>query len=219
MQEQSVITSNANLGVHGQGQLNLTGEGDTIRGQQLFLSLFYVIYVGVGSTLKSPLDEEPRSDLTPELYCESETFPDDPIYPPEDCNVNASLPFTLQICRVEDIIIDGLVKGSILHVHRARTVIVRPNGSITASELGIDCLAWKNSSTQAIQRALGNACLQKSLFKICIIMLFLYGSIKCERCLYFLFLVMRSYRYAMTCKNKEIVTLYYTFVNADIEMV
>ncbi|XP_057872729.1 uncharacterized protein LOC131078912 isoform X2 [Cryptomeria japonica] len=136
LREQSVITSNANLGVHGQGRLNLTGEGDTIRGQRLFLSLFYVIYVGVGSILKAPLDEEPRSDLTPKLHCESETCPNDLIYPPEDCNVNASLPFTLQICRVEDIIIDGLVKGSILHVHRARTVIVRPSGSITASELG-----------------------------------------------------------------------------------
>ncbi|KAH9321004.1 hypothetical protein KI387_015643, partial [Taxus chinensis] len=84
LREQSIISSNANLGVHGQGQLKLTGTGDTIKGQRLFLSLFYDIH----------------------------------------------------ICRVEDIYVDGLVKGSILHVHRARTVVVRPGGSITASELG-----------------------------------------------------------------------------------
>eukprot|EP01018_Ginkgo_biloba_P007462 Gb_18851 [translate_table: standard] len=87
--------------------------------------------------LQAPLDEESNSDLAPKLYCESRTCPEELIYPPEDCNVNASLSFTLQqICRVEDIIVDGLVKGSILHVHRARTVVVNSAGSITASELG-----------------------------------------------------------------------------------
>ncbi|WMV29907.1 hypothetical protein MTR67_023292 [Solanum verrucosum] len=39
----SVIQSNANLGVHGQGSLNLTGPGDTIEAQHLVLSLFYSI--------------------------------------------------------------------------------------------------------------------------------------------------------------------------------
>jgi hypothetical protein len=41
----SVIRSNANLGVHGQGFLNLTGPGDSIEAQRLVLSLFYRIYV------------------------------------------------------------------------------------------------------------------------------------------------------------------------------
>lgn len=44
-QESSVIHSNANLGVHGQGLLNLSGPGDRIEGQRLVLSLFYSIHV------------------------------------------------------------------------------------------------------------------------------------------------------------------------------
>lgn len=44
-QESSSIHSNANLGVHGQGLLNLTGPGDVIEAQRLVLSLFYGIHV------------------------------------------------------------------------------------------------------------------------------------------------------------------------------
>lgn len=44
-QESSVIHSNANLGVHGQGFLNLSGPGDTIEAQRLILSLFFSIKV------------------------------------------------------------------------------------------------------------------------------------------------------------------------------
>ena len=44
-QESSVIHSNANLGVRGQGLLNLSGNGDTIEAQRLILSLFYSIQV------------------------------------------------------------------------------------------------------------------------------------------------------------------------------
>ena len=44
-QESSVIHSNANLGVHGQGLLNLSGPGDLIEAQRLVLSLFYSIHV------------------------------------------------------------------------------------------------------------------------------------------------------------------------------
>lgn len=40
-----MIHSNANLGVHGQGLLNLSGSGDTIEAQRLILSLFYSIQV------------------------------------------------------------------------------------------------------------------------------------------------------------------------------
>ena len=43
----------------------------------------------------------------------------------------------LQICRVEDIHVNGIMKGSIIHIHRARTVIVDSDGMITASELGM----------------------------------------------------------------------------------
>lgn len=44
-QESSVIHSNANLGVHGQGFLNLSGPGDIIESQRLILSLFFSINV------------------------------------------------------------------------------------------------------------------------------------------------------------------------------
>lgn len=43
----SEIRSNANLGVHGQGRLQLQGYGDSIKAQRLFLSLFYNITVSV----------------------------------------------------------------------------------------------------------------------------------------------------------------------------
>lgn len=42
----------------------------------------------------------------------------------------------LQICRVEDLLVNGIMMGSIIHIHRARTVIVDTDGMITASELG-----------------------------------------------------------------------------------
>lgn len=41
-----------------------------------------------------------------------------------------------QICRVEDLLVNGLIRGSIIHIHRARTVIIDTDGMITASELG-----------------------------------------------------------------------------------
>lgn len=45
IQESSTIHSNANLGVHGQGLLNLSGTGDCIEAQRLVLSLFYRVNV------------------------------------------------------------------------------------------------------------------------------------------------------------------------------
>jgi hypothetical protein len=45
LKESSVIHSIGNLGIHGQGILNLSGDGDTIQAQRLILSLFYNIVV------------------------------------------------------------------------------------------------------------------------------------------------------------------------------
>ena len=42
----------------------------------------------------------------------------------------------LQMCGVEDLLINGSMKGSIIHTHRERTMIVDTDGMITASELG-----------------------------------------------------------------------------------
>ncbi|XP_052150935.1 uncharacterized protein LOC127769394 [Oryza glaberrima] len=132
----SVISSNAALGVYGQGLLNLTGPGDGIKARRLFLSLFYNIEVGPGSFVQAPLDDAVQSSLDALSRCESKTCPSELITPPDDCHVNNSLSFTLQICRVEDITVSGIVRGSIIHIHRARTVTVTNNGTISASELG-----------------------------------------------------------------------------------
>lgn len=43
----------------------------------------------------------------------------------------------LQICRVEEIIVEGSIEGSVVHFQWVRTVIIQPSGSIVASGLGI----------------------------------------------------------------------------------
>nr|CAD1844992.1 unnamed protein product [Ananas comosus var. bracteatus] len=136
LRHNSVISSNADLGVYGQGLLNLSGPGDGIRAQRLFLSLFYNIEVGPGSLLQAPINDEVESNLVDQSRCKSQTCPNELIMPPDDCHVNSSLSFTLQICRVEDITVSGVVKGSIIHIHRARTVNIKKYGTISASELG-----------------------------------------------------------------------------------
>ncbi|CAK9158810.1 unnamed protein product [Ilex paraguariensis] len=45
LKESSIINSNANLGVHGQGFFSLSGPGDRVEAQRLFLSLFYSLHV------------------------------------------------------------------------------------------------------------------------------------------------------------------------------
>ncbi|CAN4084720.1 unnamed protein product [Withania somnifera] len=132
----SMIQSNANLGVHGQGSLNLTGLGDLIEAQHLVLSLFYSIYVGPESVLRGPLEKAGVNHTTTRHLCGHADCPVELIYPPEDCNVNSSLSFTLQVCRVEDVLVEGFLEGSVVHFHLVRTVIVKSTGSISASGLG-----------------------------------------------------------------------------------
>ncbi|KAH6818003.1 MraZ [Perilla frutescens var. frutescens] len=136
LKDNSVISSNTNLALYGQGLLKLTGQGDAIKGQRLSLSLFYNITVGPGSLLQAPWDNDDSTSLVTKSLCESPTCPTDLITPPDDCHVNYTLSFTMQVCRVEDILVSGVIKGSVVHIHRARTVIVDTVGMITASELG-----------------------------------------------------------------------------------
>lgn len=42
-----------------------------------------------------------------------------------------------QICRVEDIVVEGSISGSVVHFHWVRNVVVHSSGVITASGLGI----------------------------------------------------------------------------------
>ncbi|KAK9065546.1 hypothetical protein SSX86_014947 [Deinandra increscens subsp. villosa] len=136
LKESSRISSNANLEVRGQGLLNLSGPGDCIEAQRLALSLFYGVNIGPGSVLRGPLENATTDAVTPKLNCESPLCPEELLRPPDDCNMNASLSFTLQICRVEDILIEGLIKGSVVHFHRARTVTVPSTGIVSTSEMG-----------------------------------------------------------------------------------
>nr|XP_016504944.1 PREDICTED: uncharacterized protein LOC107822879 [Nicotiana tabacum] len=136
LKESSQIRSNANLGVHGQGLLNLSGPGDAIEAQRLVLSLFYSVNIGPGSVLRGPSRNATADAVKPKLNCDSPGCPFELLHPPEDCNVNSSLSFTLQICRVEDILVEGLIEGSVVHFHRARTVDVQPYGIISTSGMG-----------------------------------------------------------------------------------
>lgn len=136
LKDSSVIQSTANLGVHGQGYMNLSGPGNLIEAQRLILSLFYSISVGPESVLRGPLKNASAHIATPHLYCDHQNCPAEIIYPPEDCNLNSSLPFTLQICRVEDISVEGVVEGSVVHFHWVRSVVIPPTGMISASGLG-----------------------------------------------------------------------------------
>ncbi|XP_021892852.1 uncharacterized protein LOC110810860 [Carica papaya] len=97
LRENSVICSNANLGVYGQGLLKLSGYGDAIKGQRLSLSLFYNVTVGPGSILQAPLDDDMGRDVVTQSLCESQTCPIDLITPPDDCHVNYTLSFSLQV--------------------------------------------------------------------------------------------------------------------------
>ncbi|XP_020972907.1 uncharacterized protein LOC107632887 [Arachis ipaensis] len=135
LKDSSIIHSNANLGIHGQGFLNLSGPGNLIEAQRLILSLFYTINVESGSVLRGPL-EAAGDDMTPKLYCELENCPVELLHPPEDCNVNSSLAFTLQICRVEDVNVEGTITGSVVHFHWIRNVYVQNSGVINVSGLG-----------------------------------------------------------------------------------
>ncbi|KAK9715457.1 hypothetical protein RND81_06G166800 [Saponaria officinalis] len=131
----SLIHSTANLGIHGQGYMNLSGAGNVVEAQRLVLSLFFSINVGPDSVLRGPLKNASAHIVTPHLYCD-EKCPVEILHPPEDCNVNSSLPFTLQVCRVEDVKVDGFVEGSVVHFHWVRSVAISSTGMVTASGLG-----------------------------------------------------------------------------------
>ncbi|AQK90691.1 hypothetical protein ZEAMMB73_Zm00001d008789 [Zea mays] len=72
----------------------------------------------------------------PKLNCEADSCPVEIIHPPEDCNLNSSLSFTLQVCRVEDIDVWGVVQGTVIHFNRARSVTVHTSGTISATGFG-----------------------------------------------------------------------------------
>lgn len=50
--------------------------------------------------------------------------------------INGWLIWQLQICRVEDVIVEGMITGSVVHFHWVRNVVVQSSGAISASGLG-----------------------------------------------------------------------------------
>ncbi|KAL2610427.1 hypothetical protein R1flu_029000 [Riccia fluitans] len=137
LREGSVIRSNSNLGMHGQGLLKLNGSGDVIEAERLFISLFFTLAIGEGSVLQAPLDyDSPLSDKTHQSHCTRTTCPTEVISPSEDCILNTTSPFTLQICRVEDIMIAGTVQGTVVQAQRIRTITISPEGLLTTSGWG-----------------------------------------------------------------------------------
>ncbi|WMV29908.1 hypothetical protein MTR67_023293 [Solanum verrucosum] len=94
------------------------------------------VKVGPGSILRGPLENAGVNHTKTRLFCGQANCPIELIYPPEDCNVNSSLSFTLQVCRVEDVLVEGFLEGSVVHFHLVRTVIVKSTGSISVSGLG-----------------------------------------------------------------------------------
>ncbi|GJV77773.1 kinesin-like protein KIN-12B [Tanacetum coccineum] len=120
----SVIQSNSNLAVHGQGSLNLTMADIVIEAQHLFYQYFVVSMLNLDRCSEISVDDmlvHHRSN------CKLEVCPMELIHPPEDYNFNSTLSFTLQICRVEEIIVEGSIEGSVVHFQWVRTVIVRLN--------------------------------------------------------------------------------------------
>ena len=45
--------------------------------------------------------------------------------------------YIMQICRVEDVNVEGKIEGSVVHFHWVRTVNVESSGAISATGLGI----------------------------------------------------------------------------------
>ncbi|XP_060213917.1 uncharacterized protein LOC132641059 isoform X2 [Lycium barbarum] len=115
----------------------IDGDGDAIVATSLLeVSNLVVLKVGPGSVLRGPLENAGVNHTKTRLYCGHADCPIELMYPPEDCNVNSSLSFTLQVCRVEHVLVEGFLEGSVVHFHLVRTVIVKSTGSISASALG-----------------------------------------------------------------------------------
>ncbi|KAL9312530.1 hypothetical protein ACSQ67_017982 [Phaseolus vulgaris] len=89
----------------------------------LMLLVFAALWVGPGSVLRGPLKNATTHDVTPKLYCDNEDCPYELLH-------------HLKIAIVEDILVEGLIEGSVVHFHRARTITVESSGIISASGMG-----------------------------------------------------------------------------------
>lgn len=64
----------------------------------------------------------------------------------------------LQICRVEDVSVEGTITGSVLHFHWVRSIEVEYSGVISASGLGILSLPSKYNPHRELHALLEGLC-------------------------------------------------------------
>eukprot|EP00850_Spirogloea_muscicola_P023100 SM000328S12470 [mRNA] locus=s328:66061:75568:- [translate_table: standard] len=131
----SRITSGSILAMVGQGVLEL-GDGDLIGAERLFLSLYIRVQVGYGGRLVAPLEVPYSSQMKDLLYCDTTSCPHAIVDSPEDCYQMLQSPFTLQMCRVEEVIVFGNIHGSIVHIQRSKTISIGYRGELSSSALG-----------------------------------------------------------------------------------
>eukprot|EP00850_Spirogloea_muscicola_P015255 SM000115S23934 [mRNA] locus=s115:439242:448670:+ [translate_table: standard] len=131
----SRITSGSILAMVGQGVLEL-GDGDLIGAERLFLSLYIRVQVGYGGSLVAPLEVPYSSQTKDLLYCDTTSCPRAIVDSPEDCYQMLQSPFTLQMCRVEEVIVFGNIHGSIVHIQRSKTISIGYRGELSSSALG-----------------------------------------------------------------------------------
>ncbi|KAH9607077.1 hypothetical protein KSS87_005006 [Heliosperma pusillum] len=117
-------------------RIQIDGGNAIISSSVLEVRNLAVLRLGPGSLLQAPLDDDDSKTMVMKSLCENQSCPIDLITPPDDCHINSTVSFSLQICRVEDILVGGIIKGTLIHIHRARTIVVTADGMLTASELG-----------------------------------------------------------------------------------
>jgi hypothetical protein len=107
-----------------------------IRTQKLFVSLFFLLKVAKGATLQAPHSFVDAEGELIHLYCKEPTCPPKVIQTSQDCSIDPKSPFTLQICRIEELVIEGVIMGAVVHIQRTKMVTVDKGGQLTASEQG-----------------------------------------------------------------------------------
>ncbi|KAI3860111.1 hypothetical protein MKX03_033811, partial [Papaver bracteatum] len=83
-----------------ESEMLIDGGGDVaVATSMLEASNLLVLRIGAGSVLQGPLENATANDITPRLYCGNQDCPVELLHPSEDCNMNSSLPFTLEGAR------------------------------------------------------------------------------------------------------------------------
>eukprot|EP00897_Mesotaenium_endlicherianum_P005771 jgi/Mesen1/5221/ME000026S04529 len=133
----SNVTSTGILEIKGQGKLSVGGT-DMVLAEKLFVSLFFWMGVEEGGLLQAPGVLPFSNDTRSRMNCNETKCPASVVASLEDCRIDENSPVTLQICRVYDLVLDGMVKGSTLHIDVFNTIFIGARGFFSASELGCE---------------------------------------------------------------------------------